>query len=62
MTEINKIIKDTLNKIACENCQINLQSESAQIMIANKISEALDPHLNNLIEDIVVGVENELPR
>jgi len=62
MTEINKIIKDTLNKIACEKCQINLQSESAQIMIANKISEALDPHLNNLIEDIVVGVKNELPR
>lgn len=63
MEEINKIILKVLDEIACNNtgsCQINLQSKSAQIMIANKITEVLDPHFKNLIEDIVVGNQNEL--
>ena len=63
MEEINKIILKVLDEVACNNtgsCQINLQSKSAQIMIADKITEALDPPFNNLIEDIVVGNQNEL--
>tara|TARA_B100001559_G_C16082485_1_gene430951 strand:+ start:102 stop:299 length:198 start_codon:yes stop_codon:yes gene_type:complete len=65
MEEINKIILKVLDEVACNNtgsCQINLQSKTAQIMIADKITEALDPHFKNLIEDIVVGNQNELPR
>ena len=40
---MNEIILKTLNDIACGNtgtCQINLQSKSAQIMIADKIEES----------------------
>ena len=41
---MKEIILKTLDEIACSNtgsCQINLQSESAQIMIAEKLEIAL---------------------
>ena len=56
--DINKIILEVLDEIACGNtgtCQINLQSKSAQEMIADKITNALNPHVQSLIENIVVG-------
>jgi len=56
---MKEIILEVLSEIACDNtgsCQINLQSESAQIMIANKITERLNPHFKNVIEEIVTGV------
>ena len=59
---MKEIILEVLDEIACGNtgsCQINLQSQSAQLMIADKIMEKLDPYLNQLIEDIVVGQERE---
>tara|TARA_R100001129_G_C5269585_1_gene233691 strand:- start:292 stop:483 length:192 start_codon:yes stop_codon:yes gene_type:complete len=59
---MKEIILEVLDEVACGNggsCQINLQSQSAQIMIADKIMEKLDPYLNQLIEDIVVGQERE---
>lgn len=52
------VILNALKEVACGNtgtCQINLQSESAQEMIAEKILEKLNPHVNKLIEDIVLG-------
>lgn len=56
---MKEIILEVLSEIACDNtgsCQINLQSESAQIMVANKIVEQLDPYFKNMIEEIVTGV------
>ena len=55
---MRKIILKTLNEIACANtgnCQINLQSKSAQIMIADKLLERLEPHVREIVENIVVG-------
>ena len=56
---MKEIILKVLSEVACDNtgsCQINLQSESAQIMVADKIVEQLDPYFKNLIEEIVTGV------
>ena len=53
---MKKIILKVLNEVACGNagcCQINLQSASAQEMIAEKIEIALRPHMGQIIEDIV---------
>lgn len=53
---MNEIILKTLSEIACGNtgnCQINLQSKSAQIMIADKIEESLKPYIHDLIEEII---------
>lgn len=58
--DIKNIILKILNEIACKNtgsCQINLQSESAQIMIAEKITEGVDPYVRDLVEDIVLGMD-----
>ena len=57
--KMQEIILKTLNEIACKNtgtCQINLQSLSAQEMIANKLVEQLDPFFKNIVEEIVTGV------
>mgnify|MGYP003668075242 CR=1 FL=1 len=46
---MKEIILKVLNEIAggsTGNCQINLQSESAQEMIAHKIEIALRPHIS----------------
>tara|TARA_B110000305_G_C19096444_1_gene473217 strand:+ start:122 stop:307 length:186 start_codon:yes stop_codon:yes gene_type:complete len=55
---MREIILKVLNEVACGNtgtCQINLQSESAQIMIADKLEKALQEHLSQSIEDICCG-------
>jgi hypothetical protein len=55
---MKEIILKVLSEVACGNtgtCQINLQSESAQEMIAEKITKSLEPWLSDLIENIVVG-------
>ncbi len=59
---MREIILKVLDEVACGNtgsCQINLQSESAQIMIADKLLERLEPHVRELIEVICVGRERE---
>lgn len=51
---MKEIILEVLEKIACNNtgnCQINLQAESARVMIADKIEEALSPSLIKDIKD-----------
>jgi hypothetical protein len=59
---MKEIILNTLKEIACANtgtCQINLQSESAQEMIANKLLDKLEPFMQNetmqLVEDIILS-------
>jgi hypothetical protein len=55
---MREIILKVLSEVACGNtghCQINLQSESAQIMVADKIVEELDPYFRNIVEEIVTG-------
>jgi|TARA_B110000196_G_scaffold225984_1_gene194820 hypothetical protein len=49
-------ILKVLEEVACNNtgsCQINLQSKSAQHMIADKLMNKLDPHIQRIIEDII---------
>lgn len=58
---MKEIILKTLNEIACSNtgsCQINLQSESAQLMISEKLVEKLNPYVAQIIEDISIGALN----
>ena len=59
---MREIILKVLSEVACKNtntCQINLQSESAQIMVADKIVEKLDPYFRSIIEEIVTGVPTD---
>lgn len=61
---MREIILKVLEEVACGNtgtCQINLQSESAQIMVADKLMEALDPWTQELIEEIVLGSQDDRP-
>ena len=53
---ILKVLEDS------SNSQLNLQSESARGMLANKLEEKLQPHVNKLIEDILVGISKEYKR
>ena len=58
---MKEIILKVLNEVACGNtgtCQINLQSISAQKMIAEKINLALQPHVAQIIEDIVTPMKH----
>jgi hypothetical protein len=53
---MKQIILKVLSEIACGNtgtCQINMQSESAREMIANKLGVELDKYVNQMIEDII---------
>lgn len=53
---MKKIILKVLSEIACNNtgsCQINMQSESAREMIANKLEVELDKYVKEMIEDII---------
>lgn len=53
---MKEIILKVLNDIACSNtgsCQINMQSESAREMIANKLSEELEPYVQQKMTEIV---------
>jgi hypothetical protein len=62
---MKEIILKVLSDVACSNtgtCQINMQSESAREMIANKLEVELNKYVNNMIEDIVCttgGYHNE---
>lgn len=55
---MREIILKVLSEVACGNtgsCQINLQSESAQMMIADKLEKALKKDLSQTIEDVCCG-------
>ena len=62
MNDTKKIILKVLSEIACGNtgtCQINMQSESAREMVADKIMEQLEPYLKletqSIIEQVLLG-------
>lgn len=62
---MKEIILNTIKEYACGNtgsCQINMQSEVAQNILAERIMKDLEPYFNtkisNLIEDIVCGVDH----
>ena len=53
---MKEIILKVLSEIACGNtgtCQINMQSESAREMIANKLSEKLEPYVQQKMTEVV---------
>ena len=53
---MKQIILKVLSEIACGNtgtCQINMQSESAREMIANKLSEELEPYVQQKMTEVV---------
>lgn len=53
---MKEIILKVLSEIACGNtgtCQINMQSESAREMIANKLSEELEPYIHQKMVEVV---------
>lgn len=53
---MKEIILKVLSEVACGDtgsCQINLQSKSAQIMIADKLEESLKVYMSDFIEDII---------
>lgn len=55
---MREVILKVLSEVACGNtgtCQINLQSKSAQIMIADKLEKALQEDLNKTIESVCCG-------
>jgi len=59
---MKEIIIKVLSEVACGNtgtCQINLQSKSAQEMIANKLVDKLQPFVQNetmqMVEDIILS-------
>lgn len=52
---MREIILKVLGEVACGNtgtCQINLQSESAQIMIADKLEKELRPFMQSMMEEV----------
>ena len=53
---ILKVLEDS------SHSQINLQSESARTMLATNLEEKLQPHVNQLIEEILVGISTEPKR
>ena len=56
---MKEIILKILEEVACGNtgtCQINLQSESARELIANKLEPEIEKYVQRTIEDVVVGV------
>jgi hypothetical protein len=59
---MKEIILKVLTDVACSNtgsCQINMQSESAREMIADKLVGSLEPYINNkigrMVEQVVCG-------
>jgi hypothetical protein len=59
---MKEIILQVLTDVACSNtgsCQINMQSESAREMIADKLVDSLEPYINNkigrMVEQVVCG-------
>jgi hypothetical protein len=55
---MKEIILKVLSEVACGNtgtCQINLQSESAQEMIASKLEPELQRYMQEIVECAVMG-------
>ena len=59
---MKEIILEVLARFGCpetgSQCQVNLQSEGARIMIAEALEEELNKYTMNLIEDIVTPMKH----
>lgn len=53
---MNEIIMQTLESF--QDSQINLQSESARQILANKLEENLFEHIHELVEEAVSVITN----
>lgn len=55
---MKEIILNSIKEFS-DNAQINLQAESAQLTLATKIAQDLEPHIREqmgkLVEDVVCG-------
>tara|TARA_Y100000310_G_C20439644_1_gene695451 strand:- start:396 stop:593 length:198 start_codon:yes stop_codon:yes gene_type:complete len=58
---MKEIILKVLEDVSA-NRQLNMQAKGAREMIASKLEEKLQPHVNKLIEEIVVGISKEYKR
>lgn len=58
---MKEIILKVLEDVSA-NRQLNMQSEGAREMIAEKLETKIQPHVNKLIEEIVVGISKEYKR
>ena len=58
---MKEIILKVLEDVST-NRQLNMQDEGAREMIADKLEEKLQPHVNQLIEEIIVGISKEYKR
>ena len=58
---MKEIILKTLEEVST-NRQLNMQSQGAREMVADKLEENLQPHVNKLIEEIIVGISKEYKR
>lgn len=58
---MKEIILKVLEDVSAQK-QLNMQAEGAREMIANKLEEELQPHVNQLIEEIIVGISKEYRR
>lgn len=53
---MKQIILKVLSEIACGNtdtCQINMQAESAREMVADKLCLALEPYIQEQMQNVV---------
>ena len=58
---MKEIILKVLEEVSA-NRQLNMQSEGARQIVADQLEEKLQPHINHLIEEIVVGISKEYKR
>ena len=58
---MKEIILKVLEDVSA-GTQLNMQSEGAREMVADKLEEKLQPHVNKLIEEIIVGISKEYKR
>ena len=58
---MKQIILEVLEDVSL-NRQLNMQAEGARQMVADKLEEKLQPHVNQLIEEILVGISKEYKR
>jgi len=58
---MKEIILKVLEDVSA-GTQLNMQSEGAREMVADKLEENLQPHVNKLIEEIIVGISQEYKR
>ena len=55
LTDVEQLILKALDR--WQHAQVNMNSESARVMLAKSIGQEVDPYINRLIEDMVCPPE-----